>query len=90
MNYSRKVLFLVGLILSLFTITMIVIFLIKGSIPDTLVTCVFAACTGEFSVLGWIKITKEKQRRYLEGCEDEDKSTEEDEIINEESEDIEQ
>ena len=80
-NYSKKVLFIVATTLTLFTITMIVIFLIKGSIPDTLVTCVFAACTGEFSVLGFIKITKEKQRRYLEnnGCDEEDIEVEESE-----------
>lgn len=80
-NYSKKVLFIVATTLTLFTITMIVIFLIKGSIPDTLVTCVFAACTGEFSVLGFIKITKEKQRRYLKNddCDEEDIEVEESE-----------
>lgn len=33
-----------------------------GGIPDTLCTCVFAACGGECGVMGWIKTTKERQR----------------------------
>lgn len=62
MKTSNKILVVLGLGLLLFTILMIVIFIIKDSVPDTLITCVFAACTGEFSVLGWIKTTKEKHR----------------------------
>ena len=62
MKTSNKILVLLGIGLFVFTIVMIVIFFIKDSIPDTLVTCVFAACTGEFSVLGWIKTSKEKYR----------------------------
>ena len=45
-----------------FTITMIMIFVKTGSTPDTLITCVFAATTGELGVMGWIKSTKEKYR----------------------------
>jgi len=63
MKTSNKILIALGLGLVLFTILMIVIFLYKDSVPDTLITCVFAACTGEFSVLGWIKTTKERNRR---------------------------
>lgn len=47
-----------------------------GAIPDTLCTCVFAACGGECGVMGWIKTTKERQRdrRYeLEDREHEEK-----------------
>ena len=62
MKTSNKILVVLGLGLLLFTILMIVIFIIKDSVPDTLITCVFAACTGEFSVLGWIKTTKEKNK----------------------------
>jgi len=66
MKTSNKILIALGLGLVGFTIVMIVIFLCKDAIPDTLVTCVFAACTGEFSILGWIKTTKEKQRNIEE------------------------
>lgn len=45
-----------------FTITMIQIFIKTGSTPDTLITCVFVATTGELGVMGWIKSTKEKYR----------------------------
>lgn len=53
------ILVVVGLILVVFTITMIHLFTIYGAVPDTLVTCVFAACGGEFGIMGWIKTTKE-------------------------------
>lgn len=62
MKTSNKILIVLGIGLLIFTILMIVIFFIKDSVPDTLITCVFAACTGEFSVLGWIKTTKEKNK----------------------------
>ena len=37
-----------------------------GMVPDTLVTCVFAALTGECGVMGWIKTSKVKhqERRW--------------------------
>ena len=57
-----KILVIVGVVLLLFTITMIVVFLICGSIPDTLCTCVFTALGGECGVMGWIKTAKEKYR----------------------------
>lgn len=41
-----------------------------GGIPDTLCTCVFAACGGECGVMGWIKTTKERQRDRLYELED--------------------
>lgn len=52
------VLVLVGISLVLFTIAMIWLFREYGSIPDTLVTCVFATLGGECGVMGWIKTTK--------------------------------
>lgn len=54
------VLIVVGILLISFTITMIIVFVATGSIPDTLVGCVFAACTGELGIMGWIKSTKDK------------------------------
>lgn len=54
------ILILVGTFLLIFTITMIVIFLVCGTVPDTLITCVFGACAGECGIMGWIKTTKDK------------------------------
>lgn len=48
------------LVLLIFTATMIWIFLKVGSVPDSLVTAVFAVCGGECGVMGWIKTTKDK------------------------------
>lgn len=52
------VLVLVGISLVVFTGAMIWLFREYGSIPDTLVTCVFATLGGECGIMGWIKTTK--------------------------------
>lgn len=73
------VLIIVGVTLVLFTVAMIAVFTICGAIPDTLVTCVFAACGGECGIMGWIKTTKERyrDRQYeLEDREHEEKRQE--------------
>lgn len=56
------ILVILAIAITAFTITMIMIFVNTGSTPDTLITCVFAATTGELGVMGWIKSTKEKYR----------------------------
>jgi hypothetical protein len=56
------ILVIIGVILVVFTIEMIRLFTIYGAVPDTLVTCVFAACGGEFGIMGWIKTTKERNQ----------------------------
>lgn len=56
------ILIVVGVSLLAFTVAIIRIFLIYGAIPDTLVTCVFAALGGECGVMGMIKTSKEKYR----------------------------
>lgn len=56
------ILILVGISLLVFTIEMIRIYKEIGSIPDTLVGCVFAALGGECGIMGWIKTTKERYK----------------------------
>lgn len=56
------ILIIVGFLLISFTIVMILLFKLYGSVPDTLITCVFAALAGECGVMGWIKTTKEKNK----------------------------
>lgn len=60
------VLTVMAVFLLVFVIAMMIIYCVTGGIPDTLCTCVFAACTGEISIMGWIKTTKErhKERQY--------------------------
>ena len=60
------ILILVGSFLLIFTTTMIVLHVLTGTTPDTLITCVFAACGGECGVMGWIKTAKERrlERQY--------------------------
>jgi len=56
------ILIIVGVSLLVFTIEMIRIYREFGAIPDTLVTCVFAALAGECGIMGWIKTSKERRR----------------------------
>lgn len=56
----NKILIIIGIFLFLFIVTMIITFFIKDSVPDVLITCVFGACTGELSIMGWIKTVKDK------------------------------
>ena len=70
------ILVFIAVFLLAFIVTMIILYYTTGAIPDTLCTCVFAACGGECGVMGWIKTTKERQRerRYeLEDREHEEK-----------------
>lgn len=57
------VLIIMAVFLLIFIGIMIAVYCYTGGIPETLCTCVFAACTGEIGVMGWIKTTKD---RYLE------------------------
>lgn len=56
------ILLVCGVILILFTREMIELFKQYGMVPDTLITCVFAALTGECGVMGWIKTSKVKHQ----------------------------
>ena len=56
------ILVVVGVALLVFTIVMIRVYRETGAVPDTLVTCVFAALGGECGVMGWIKTTKERRQ----------------------------
>mgnify|MGYP001073084355 FL=1 len=55
-------LIILGAFLLCFTITMIVIFIVTGSTPDTLIQCVFGLGGLEGGVMGWIKTTKERRQ----------------------------
>ena len=56
------ILIIVGVCLFFFTVVMIHTFREYGSVPDTLVTCVFAALGGECGIMGWIKTSKDRRR----------------------------
>mgnify|MGYP007067536391 FL=1 len=56
------ILVIVGISLFLFTIAMIQLFKEYGAVPDTLITCVFAAIGGECGIMGWIKTSKERSQ----------------------------
>lgn len=56
------ILIVVALALLAFTIEMIHLFETTGMIPDTLVTCVFAALGGECGAMAWIKTAKERYK----------------------------
>ncbi len=56
------VLVVIAAFLVVFVVAMMWLYCRTGGIPDTLCTCVFAACGGGCGVMGWIKTTKERQR----------------------------
>ena len=64
------VLVIIAIFLLLFVVAMLWMFYHTGAIPDTLCTCVFAACGGECGIMGWIKTTKERNRDREEFLED--------------------
>lgn len=55
---SKIVLLFLFVVLTIFTISMIVTFNKVGSCPDVLITSVFAAVLGELGFLSWIRNTK--------------------------------
>ncbi len=67
-----KILIIIAVLLTAFTVTMIIIFCRFGYVPDTLISAVFATLGGECGVLGWIKTTKD--RNQIRAWEIEDKS----------------
>lgn len=76
MNTMDKILLIIGIFLLLFTIIMIWMFSTYNTVPDTLITCVFAATTGELGVMGWIKTCKERKREREWQIEDEKRNRE--------------
>lgn len=64
------ILTVIAVFLLLFIVVMVWLYYQTGAIPDTLCTCVFAACGGECGVMGWIKTTKERQRERSFELED--------------------
>lgn len=56
------ILVVIAIALTAFTIEMIRLFRETYMIPDTLVTCVFAALGGECGAMAWIKNCKERNR----------------------------
>ncbi len=59
-KFSKKVVAAMLISVAAFTVTMIVVFLKMGSVPDTLVTAFFAFAGGEAGVLGLIRFGDSK------------------------------
>jgi len=64
------ILFILFILVIAFTAVMIYLYIITGGIPDTLCGCFFAAATGEFGVMGWIRTTKDRNARRQYELED--------------------
>lgn len=62
MGTIDKILLILFIGLVIFVVKMIQLFEAYGMVPDTLITCVFAAIVGEVSITGWIKTTKERHQ----------------------------
>lgn len=59
-KFSKKVVAAMLISVAAFTVAMIVVFLKKDAIPDTLVTAFFAFAGGEAGVLGLIRFSDSK------------------------------
>lgn len=64
LGVMNLILIIVGVALLAFTLACIWMFVHYMTIPDTLVTCVFATLGGECGIMGWIKTTKERHREH--------------------------
>lgn len=76
MKTMDKILIIIGVFLLIFTITMIWLFKTTYAVPDTLITCVFAALGGECGAMAWIKTNKDKQQEREWQLEDEKRQRE--------------
>lgn len=63
MKFSKKVLIGMFAFLILFVIANLIIFIVKGSVSDTLILSVFGMCGIEGGILGWIKTLDEKGKK---------------------------
>lgn len=77
------ILLVVAVALLAFTIEMIALFKETGMIPDTLVTCVFAALGGECGAMAWIKTAKERNKERKWETEDRDHMEKREDAANE-------
>ena len=59
---ANVALIIVSVTLIVFTVYMCYLFRQIGSVPDTLITCVFAVCGTECGALAWIRTSKEKYK----------------------------
>jgi hypothetical protein len=64
------VLIILGILVVAFVVTMILIYLKTGGIPDTLCGCFFTAATSEFGEMGWIRTTKDRDKKRQYDLED--------------------
>lgn len=72
MGTMDKILVIVAVFLVAFVTVLLWMYFVTGGIPDTLCTCVFACCGGEFGIMGWIKTNKDKLRDRKYELEDRD------------------
>lgn len=71
MKTMDLILVILGVLTIIFTITMIWLFYTRYAVPDTLITCFFAAVTGECGFMGLIKATKVRHEDRKWSLEDE-------------------
>ena len=58
MKTMDVILIIVAVLVIAFTVTMILLFLRYAMVPDTLITCFYAAMASECGIMGWIKTAK--------------------------------
>lgn len=66
------ILVIVYVTLLVFTVTMIILYVLTGGIPDELCRCFFGVMGGECGAMAWIKTAKEKNQQRQWYKEDRD------------------
>lgn len=68
MKTMDVILIIVAVLVIAFTVTMILVFLKYAMVPDTLITCFYAAMASECGIMGWIKTAKvrNQEREWME------------------------
>lgn len=74
MRFSKKVIICVLAAVAVFTAVMVIVFCKMGSVPDALVTGVFAFAGGEVGALGLIKHAETKYPREESDLGEDDES----------------
>lgn len=60
MKTLNKILIFIAIFICIFIVAMTVIFCVKGSVPDTLITCVLGGSSIELFLSAWITVAKKK------------------------------
>lgn len=72
-KFSKRIIIMMLIFLLLFTIACLVVNATTGNEPSTLITAVFAFCSVEGGIMGFIRIFKKETKKEIEEETEEEK-----------------